>query len=230
MKICGLQKLSLTDYDGYLCATIFLGGCNFLCPYCHNKDLVFLENIKSFLSEEYVLTFLKERKNILEAVCISGGEPTLTLELVLFLKKIKALGYKIKLDTNGSTPKILESLLKEKIIDYVALDIKNDMFSYPETIGLEKFNFNLILESLAVLKKTKTPYELRTTLVKEFHNEKTILNIGNTLKNEKVLFLQKFVDNGTCIKNGLNEVEKPVAEKYQKMLSKFIKNVFLRGY
>ena len=150
MEIYGLEKLSLVDYSNYACAVIFTGGCNFRCPFCHNSGLVDKE-VKP-LSNIEVFEFLKKRKKLLDAVCISGGEPTLQSDLIDFIKKVKSLGYKIKLDTNGTNPTMLMEIIKENLVDYIAMDIKNSFEKYPLTIGLNTLNLDNVKKSIEIIK------------------------------------------------------------------------------
>jgi len=211
-----------------MCATVFTGGCNFNCSFCHNAMLV-REEVKP-LDEAEVLEYLNKRKGLLEAVTISGGEPTLQHDLEDFIIKVKALGYKIKLDTNGTRPEVLKDLLDKGLLDFVAMDIKTCFNDYEKITRAKNELVNKVQESLKILKESSIEYELRTTLVKEFHNEESILKMAKELKDEKILYLQKFVDSGACIENNLTEVEKSEAVKYKEILEKTIKKVVLRGY
>ncbi|MCM1324918.1 MAG: anaerobic ribonucleoside-triphosphate reductase activating protein, partial [Acetobacter sp.] len=154
----------MVDYEGHLCCTVFTAGCNFRCPYCHNSDLVEGKNLHQ-ISEEEFFVFLTKRKGLLDSVCVSGGEPTLQPDLIDFLKKIKALGFQVKLDSNGTAPKLLKELIENKLVDYIAMDIKNSRESYHKTAGNGHFNLKNIEESVEFLKQGKVPYEFRTTLV-----------------------------------------------------------------
>lgn len=228
MEILGLEKVSFVDYEGYVCATIFTGGCNFMCPFCHNSAIV--NKQVNLIEEKQVIDYLASRTKLLDAVTISGGEPTLQTDLKEFIRKVKALGYKIKLDTNGTFPNKVKELLDEKLIDYVAMDIKTCFNDYPLVTGLN-FNWSSkVKETLNILKESKIPYELRTTLVNEFHSENAIKKMAENLKGEKKLYLQKFVDSGECLGSGLSEVEKQTALKYLNILLESIDEVNLRGY
>lgn len=228
MVILGLEKVSLVDYEGNMCATVFTGGCNFNCSFCHNAMLV-REQVKP-LDEKEVLEYLNKRKGLLEAVTISGGEPTLQHDLEEFIIKVKALGYKIKLDTNGTRPEVLKDLINKGLLDFVAMDIKTCFNEYEKITNVKNELAKKVQESLKILKESKVEYELRTTLVNEFHNEETILKMAEELANENILYLQKFVDSGACIENNLSEVPKSDALKYKEILEKTIKTVVLRGY
>ncbi|MBE7074188.1 MAG: anaerobic ribonucleoside-triphosphate reductase activating protein [Clostridiales bacterium] len=228
MKILGLEKVSFVDYEGKICATIFTGGCNFRCPFCHNSSLV--NQTSESIDENTVLDYLKQRTSLLDGVTISGGEPCLQPDLLDFIKKVKKIGYSIKLDTNGTFPNVVEKLAKEKLIDYVAIDIKNSFSHYQAISGVKNPQVANIQTTLKLLKKYNLPYELRTTLVGEFHTTATIQQMASELAGEKILYLQKFVDNGSCISANLSPVQKDDALNFKEILSKTIKNVSLRGY
>lgn len=193
MNIGGLQKLTLIDYPGKLAATIFLSGCNFKCPWCYSGELVLPEKIalQPKISEISVIEFLKSRKDKLEGVVICGGEPTLNKGLPIFLKKIKDIGYSIKLDTNGSNPEILEELVGDKLVDYVAMDIKGMKEDYPEITG-KKVDIRNIEKSINFLKKGLVDYEFRTTVVPRFHKKEDILKIAQWLSGADKYYLQNF--------------------------------------
>ena len=225
----GMEKTSLVDFEGHIVATIFTKGCNFRCPYCHNSDLALNRDINPIPFKE-IIEYLKSRVGIIDGVCVSGGEPTLHKELPYFIKEIKKLNILVKLDTNGSNPAMLKGLIDNKLIDYVAIDIKSGLSGYSKVIGKNSAPINELLESIKILKNSSIGYEFRTTLVKELHNKRDILEIGMLLNGEDKLYLQKFTDHGTCIEDNLHEVEKEKAQEYQGLLSKYIKNVYLRGY
>ena len=246
MLIAGLSKTTLLDYPGRVAATVFMGGCNFRCPFCHNGDLVLKPSSLEKISEEEVLSFLQKRKNVLKGVCITGGEPTLQAELTDFIRKIKKLGYDIKLDTNGYRPEILQSLLRENLLDYVAMDIKNCREKYGVTAGIESFNIKKIEQSMEILKAFKIPYEYRTTVVKGLHTPEDILEIGRWIEEEVFCgyFLQGFQENEKSIQKiqeyNMTAQEKLVFSAFSKeeiqemagMLSKLqgmAGRVFLRG-
>lgn len=228
MEILGLEKVSFVDYEGLVCATVFTGGCNFFCPFCHNSGLVKKESIR--IEEDYILDYLKNRKKLLDAVTISGGEPTLQVDLIEFIKKVKNIGYKVKLDTNGTNPNVLRELITQKLIDYVAMDIKNNFDDYLSITGINISYVENVKKCLKILHESGIDYELRTTLVKGFHEESNIEKMAEDLKGEKLLYLQKFVDSGACNKSGLAEIPKDKALEYKNILNKTIQNVILRGY
>lgn len=227
MKISGLQKLSLVDFDGHLCATIFTSGCNFKCPFCHNSSLVI--NPSNEISEKDVLEFLDKRRKQLDSVCISGGEPTLHKDLPNFIKKIKDLGFLVKLDTNGTNLEMLEYLIENKLIDYVAMDIKNSIENYSLTTNCN-INTDNIERTIKYIMSCGIDYEFRTTLVNEFHTLEDIKRISKLIKGAKKYYLQKFVDNDNCISSDLHEINKTIALEFKELLTKNIPNTNLRGY
>jgi len=227
MNISGLQKLSLVDYEGKTACTIFTSGCNFACPFCHNSSLVY--NQAEHIDTEEVINFLEKRKGLLDGVCVSGGEPTLQYDLYEFISKIKSMGYLVKLDTNGTNCELLEKLINDKLIDYVAMDIKNSLEKYNLTTNC-KTNIENIKKSINFIMTSGIDYEFRTTLIKEFHNKNDIENISSLIANAKRYYLQKFVDNDNCITSGLSEITKDEAKEFQSILKEKIPNTFLRGY
>lgn len=232
--IAGIQKLTLLDYPGHTACTVFLAGCNMRCPFCHNAEL-FGGKVEEVMSTDAFLKFLTTRQGLLDGVCVSGGEPTLTPHLPEFLKKIKALGYAVKLDTNGSRPEILRQLIEENLVDYVAMDVKNSPSRYGETVGLPGFDLAPVEESLRILISGSTPYELRTTLVQQLHDEASIEEMGRWLsslvpgKLPKNLFLQKFVDRDTVVFSGLCAPEENAVSRYADILTPYVEKIALRG-
>ena len=228
MKLGGLEKFSGVDFDGKLACTLFTVGCNFRCPFCHNSPLV-IETEENITEQEF-FDFLQERKHLLNGVCISGGEPTLQKDLVEFISKIKKLGFAVKLDTNGTNPTILQELIASKLIDYVAMDIKNSFNAYSDIIGLKNYDLRSVKKSVEILKKDLVDYEFRTTLVREYHTLENIIELGEDIKGAKKLFLQKFKPADTCLEKDLTEVSKADAELFRDILSENIPQVKLRGY
>ena len=203
MKISGLQKLTLHDYPGKLAATVFLSGCNFRCPFCHNASLVVNPSVGQIEEDEF-FDFLLSRKDRFGAVCVSGGEPTLYSELPSFINRIKEMGFLVKLDTNGYRPSVLRSLVTDGLIDYVAMDIKNSKDSYKKTVGIENFDIVPICESVDFLLSGKVDYEFRTTVVRELHSEKDFVAIADWIGGAKNYFLQSFKDSGDIIGSGFS--------------------------
>lgn len=227
MKIAGIQKLSLVDFDGHISSTIFTSGCNFACAFCHNSSLI--PSSKELLKIDDIFNFLHKRKNMLDSVCITGGEPTLHDDLPEFISKIKDMGYLVKLDTNGTNPEMIKYLVENKLIDYIAMDIKNIPEKYTPIIGLQT-NEDNIKKSIKYIMNCGIDYEFRTTLISEYHQMKDIVEIGKLIKNASKYFLQKFVDNENCLTRNLNEIPKSIALDMQEKLKKYIPNTHLRGY
>lgn len=224
---CGIEKLSLVDFDGYVACTLFTGGCNYRCPFCHNSPLIDNQPTISF---DEILTYLNKRKKMIDAVVITGGEPTLHNELPELIKQIKELGFIIKLDTNGTNPKMLKELIDSKLIDYIAMDIKSSFNSYNIVTGVNNPLLNNVKQSIDILKTSKIDYEFRTTLVKEYHDLNTINEMKELLQGSKKLFLQKFVLRDTCLNQNLHEVDMNIANSYKEILESTISKVLLRGY
>jgi pyruvate formate lyase activating enzyme len=226
MIFYGLQKTTLLDYPAHVAATLFTGGCNFKCPYCHNYNLISPKQSCDTYSEEEILSFLQHRQGILQGVCITGGEPTLLKKLPEFIQKVKKLSLKVKLDTNGSNPAMLKTLIKEQLIDYVAMDIKTTPNQYPLIAGSDQFT-PLVLESVEILKNSSIPYEFRTTIVKELHTDKEILEIGKWLKGCNQYFLQTYKDNPQ-IPYLLHAHNEETMEHFASLLREFIPIVSIR--
>ena len=228
MKICGLNKTTLLDYPGCVAATVFAGGCNFRCPFCHNGDLVLHSAKMKEYSEEEVLNFLNKRKNVLEGVCVTGGEPTLYSDLPEFIAKIKAMGYKVKLDTNGSSPKMLKRLVEGKLVDYVAMDIKAPVSEYNKVCGVQ-VETESVQQSVDYLKQGEVLYEFRTTVVKELHTKQDILEIGKWILGAENYYLQSYRETDENICKGFSAMEKEELFELEMELKKSIKNVKVRG-
>ena len=229
IKIYGLQKLSLLDYPGKMACTIFTGGCNFRCPFCHNKSLVFLNPNEQEISSDEVLSYLEERKNVLDGICVTGGEPLLHGGLKDFLRQVRQTNLKIKLDTNGSNLEKLKELVDEGLIDYVAMDIKNSKVLYPQTVGIPEFKFDEVEKSIKYLLEDHIDYEFRTTLVKEFHESTNFDDLGKMIQGCKHYYLQQFEDHGTCIEQGLSALPKERVVKIKEIMQKYCGDVQIRG-
>ncbi len=229
MYFSGFQKLTLLDYPGKIACLLFTSGCNFRCPFCHNASLVTHIDNNIFYSDNEILEYLKKRKGILEGVCISGGEPLLHKELIVFIKKVKELGFPVKLDTNGSKPDELNTLINNKLIDYVAMDIKNSREKYSLTTGVENIDLSQIEKSIDILLSSDIEYEFRTTIVNEYHTLEDIESIGKLISGAKRYFLQNFIDSGDLIGNNMSAVETTVIKNMQKTASKYVQNVEVRG-
>ncbi|MBE7040831.1 MAG: anaerobic ribonucleoside-triphosphate reductase activating protein [Ruminococcaceae bacterium] len=230
MNFSGFQKLTLLDYPEHVACTLFTKGCNFRCPFCHNALLVTETQEKGeTYSDESVLSYLTKRVGILDGVCITGGEPLLQKELPDFIRKVKALGYQVKLDTNGSFPDRLASLVNEGLLDYVAMDIKNSMERYGETIAVPDFDTTPIEESIDFLLEGRVAYEFRTTVVAEFHTTQDIVAIAKRIQGAPKYFLQIFVDSGCLIGENLHSVDKNVMENMKNAAAEHLSEVSLRG-
>ena len=234
MNISGLQKMTLLDYPGKVACTVFLFGCNYRCPFCHNAEL--LEGkAEPLMTKEEFLSFLSKRTGLLDAVCISGGEPTLSAGLKELMADIKTLGFSVKLDTNGSRPAILKELVEAGLVDYVAMDIKNGPSRYAETCGLPKVDLAAIEESAAFLMSGAVDSEFRTTVVDPLHDEDSILEMGRWLhkiagdKPVKKIFLQPFVDRDTVVFSGLSAPNPAQMATFVELLKPFALEINVRG-
>lgn len=228
MEIYGINKLTLLDFPNLTACTIFTGGCNFRCPFCHNAELVYCYGKPAINSEEF-FAFLDKRKNVLDGVCITGGEPTLNNDLPLFIKEIKNYGYKVKLDTNGSNFDMLENVVLSKLVDYVAMDIKSCIENYGEAAGIENFDITSVKKSAAFLIDCGIEYEFRTTVVKELHNEECFEKIGKWLKGAKAFYLQQFNDKNILSEKNFSPCSLEEMTKYRGILASFVKKSGLRG-
>ena len=228
MQFYGLQKTTLLDYPEHVAATVFTSGCNFRCPFCHNMNLV--EDISvPVISEEEILSFLDSRKKILDGVCITGGEPTINPDLPDFIRKIKDLGLNVKLDTNGTNPDMLKSLIDQSLIDYVAMDIKTSIDNYPEVCGIDNFDSSSIIESIDILINSSIDYEFRTTMIKEYHNSQVMDNIGKMLKGCNAYYLQSFKDSDFVPNHSLHAYNKEELSAFAQQLNSYIGKVEIRG-
>lgn len=230
MQIFGMEKLSLVDYDGKVCCTLFTAGCNFKCGFCHNGPLVIGVDKLSPLNEDEVLSYIESRKKLLDAVCVSGGEPTLYPDLPKFLEKIKKFGLDIKLDTNGTNPQMIKTLKDNALIDYFAMDIKNDKENYGKIIGTYGYDTKKIEKSVDFLISTNQNYEFRTTLIKEFHSLDNMIAIGKWIKGAIKYRLQQFKETEGCIDKGLSAIDENTAKSFVSALKEFVPNTELRGY
>ena len=234
MKIVGIQKLTLLDYPGKVACTVFLDGCNFRCPFCHNAELLGAD-IAPVMTVEALLAFLKKRQGILEGVCITGGEPTIHPELFELLRSIRELGFAVKLDTNGYRPRSLRMILEEGLVDYVAMDLKSSPEGYGEAVGLSAPELGRIGESIRLLLGSGVDFELRTTVVKPIHCAETIQNMAEWLmevtngKPVPRLFVQPFVDRDTVPTGGLSAPAGEELELFREILKNCAETVALRG-
>lgn len=229
MRIQGLQKLTLLDYPEKVACTVFTAGCNFRCPFCHNASLVVNIPEKAEITEEAFFSFLKKRQGILDGVCVTGGEPLLQPGIEKFIRQIKELGYAVKLDTNGSFPEKLKYLVKEGLVDYVAMDIKNSLEAYSETAGIDDRFLEAIQESVNFLKTGTVDYEFRTTVTKNFHNEVELKKIGQWIQGTEKYFLQSFVDSGDLISSSIQGCDEKEMKEFLSIVKSYIPNTKLRG-
>lgn len=229
MIIKGIQKTSMVDYPGLLCATIFTPGCNLRCPFCHNSALVIGDNSDSRIEEEDLLYFLAERKGRLDALCISGGEPLLQKGVIEFAAKVKDLGYKVKIDTNGFFPAHLADVLSSGVADYIAMDIKNSPDLYGKTVGVPDIDLSPVLQSIELLKNGNTPYEFRTTVSKTFHTAKSLAEAGKLIEGADYWYLQAFKNSGNLIDNSVVGYDENELQNLCNLLQSYAKHVVLRG-
>lgn len=240
MQICGLNKTTLLDYPGCVACTIFLGGCNLRCPFCHNASLA-LGTAECAFSKEDIFSFLKKRRGILTSVCISGGEPTINADLPDFIAEIKKLGYKIKLDTNGTNPKMLDALIRSGLIDYCAMDIKNSFEKYGASVNFEcsgfepAYDIEDIKKSAALLlsqpcqDESGFSYEFRTTLVKELHNESDIILICRAISGARAYFLQPYKESSGVLNPRFSAHGDDTLARFVQLSREYIPNTCLRG-
>lgn len=229
MRIDGLQKMTLLDFPGKVACTVFTGGCNFRCPFCHNALLVTELPENPDYTVDEILSFLKKRSGLLDGVAITGGEPLMNPDIADFIKQIRELGYAVKLDTNGSYPDRLKSIVAKGLVDYVAMDIKNCKEKYAETIGLKSYDLSKIEESVEFLKSGTVDYEFRTTIVNEFHTVEDIRKAAEWIKGAKRYFLQNFVDSGNLIDGSVTGVGKQTMLDMQKAAADFVPQTEIRG-
>lgn len=243
MIISGLQKTTLLDYPEHVAATIFLGGCNFRCPFCHNMDIVELskflvpeENVGKYTQED-IFSFLKKRSGVLDGVCITGGEPTIYKELPNFIRSIKEIRNKendrpflIKLDTNGTNPEMLKDLIENKLIDYIAMDIKSSIDTYKDVAGVSSDEIpNDVMKSVKIIMNSSIDYEFRTTIVKDYHDENVMRNIGKLISGAKRYYLQSFIDSEYVPNHELQACDKDTLISFVDIMKEYVEIVELRG-
>lgn len=229
MNICGLQKLSMVDYPGKLAATVFTGGCNLRCPFCHNALLVTRLNESPRLDTDEVLAFLRSRRSLLDAVVLSGGEPLLQPGAADFLATVKDMGYLVKLDTNGCYPDALEEILSKRFVDYVAMDIKNSREKYGITVGIPDFDLTPIDESIRLIRESGIDYEFRTTAVRQFHTAADFTAIGRWLHGSKNYYIQNFNDSGNLIGSGMSGFSEEELRSFAGSLTGDFEFIGIRG-
>lgn len=228
MKIHGLQKMTLLDFPGRVACTVFLGGCDFRCPFCHNYELVD-GSAPAIMEEDELFTFLQQRRGLLDGVAVTGGEPCLRPDLPDLLRRIRAMGYKTKLDTNGTHPELLRTVLEEGLADYVAMDIKNSPEQYARTVGLPAVNMAPVRESVKLLMAGKTDYEFRTTVVAELHAAADFEAIGQWIAGARRYFLQAFTDRDSVPFAGLHAPDAETMRRYADIVRPFVPQTFVRG-
>ncbi len=229
MIIHGFNKTTLLDYPGKLACSVFTGNCNFRCVFCQNASLVLEPENEPVISDREVLDIIENRKNILQGVCISGGEPTLDPGLRDFIIKVREIGLPVKLDTNGYMPDVLEVLLRDGLLDMVAMDIKSDLEGYAEIAGLDHFDKERVQKSVDIIINSGVKYEFRTTVVKEYFTEKTAVGIGEWLKGAKALYLQAFRDSDDVMVQGLHGYDIEDLLRFRDILRRYIEKVEIRG-
>lgn len=229
LPIKGIQKLSLIDYPKKLCATIFVGECNFRCSYCYNVSLVLEPKNLRTIPEQDVLDFLSERKGFLDGICVGGGEPTIHKELPIFLSRVKKLGFLVKVDTNGSKPKMLKRLIDEGLVDYIAMDVKAPLRKYRETVRAE-VNIESIKESIGLIRASDIDYEFRITVVPRLTTEDDLLEIAKMLKSSKRFVIQQFKPGRTLDESfkDVSPYSKEKLEEFKRKLAPFFKECKLR--
>ena len=229
MNIQGLQKLTLLDYPGKMACTIFTGGCNLRCPFCHNASIVLNPSAEGEFTVDEITAFLKKRQGILEGVVVTGGEPLMQKDIFEFIEGIRKLGYSVKLDTNGTYPEKLRELIDRGLVDYVAMDIKASPAGYPPAVGIGGYDISKITQSVNLLLEGRVDYEFRTTGVREFHSIFDMNALGEFIKGAKRHYLQAFRDSGELIGFGLSEVPKAEMEEMRQIMLNYVENCELRG-
>lgn len=228
MKIGGFQKLTLLDFPGRCACTVFTVGCNLRCPFCHNASLVTGQDV-DLIAEDEVLSLLQKRQGVLDGVCFTGGEPLLQPDLTDFIRRIRALGFAVKLDTNGTLPDRLKPLLDEGLVDYVAMDVKNSPERYAETVGVPGFDVTNIEQSMRILQSGKVPFEFRTTVMRELHEPKDFQKIADWIAGDEPYYLQQFVDSGALLEGGFSAYSKAEMEAFLPLISPKVPRVAIRG-
>ena len=228
--ITGLQKLTLLDFPGKVACTLFTKGCNMRCPFCHNASLVVRADEQPPYDNYELLEFLKKRFGLLDGVAITGGEPTLWPGLYDFIAEVKKIGYEVKLDTNGTRPDVIKKLVADRLVDYIAMDIKNCREKYGATIGFdESYDLTAIDESINFLMESNVDFEFRTTVTRQFHTTEDIVKIGEWIRGNEKYFLQQFKDSGDIIGEGLSEYNKEDMEALLDEIRQFVPNAQVRG-
>jgi pyruvate formate lyase activating enzyme len=227
MEINGIQKLTLLDYPGRMACTVFLSGCDLRCPFCHNSEL--WGAAPAVMDDKELLSFLEKRRGMLEGVVFTGGEALLRPELPELIKKVKDMGFLVKLDTNGTHPERLASLIDEGLADYIAMDVKNDLDRYALTCGREEMDLDAIKQSIAILLEGRIPYEFRTTVVSPLHDEASFINIAKLIEGADNYYLQPFADRDTVLYKGFDAPTKEEMQRYLEIVKPHVKHAQIRG-
>lgn len=228
MQIHGLQKMTLLDFPGKVACTVFLGGCDFRCPFCHNWDILD-PSTPVIMEEDEFYKFLDKREGLLDGVAITGGEPLLRTGMVDFIKGIKSRGFLVKLDTNGNHPDRLKELVSEGLLDYVAVDVKNNKERYGETVGIPMLDISKIEETISFLLEGNVPYEFRTTVLRQFHDADSFKGIAEWIEGAEHYFIQSFVDRETVPFSGLEAYSPEELEEFKKLVEPHVKHIDIRG-
>ena len=228
MKLCGLQKLTLLDFPGRVACTVFTGGCNFRCPFCYNAQLVMLPAGHDVLSVDKFFAFLEKRRGVLDGVAITGGEPLLHADIADFIRRIRGMGFAVKLDTNGSFPDQLKALVREGLVDYVAMDIKHAPEWYSAAVGIDGFDTARVEQSIDFLLSGAVPYEFRTTVVAEIHQDGDFAAIGRRIRGAQRYFLQAFRDEGDLLTGGLTAPTREQLEAWRDEIAPYVGEAVIR--
>lgn len=228
MVINGLQKLTLLDFPAHTAAIVFTAGCDLRCPFCHNAPLVSRIRLDERLDEEEIFFYLEKRFGILDGVCVSGGEPLLQKDIFSFLERVKAMGYAVKLDTNGSSPEKLREAIDRGLVDYVAMDVKNAPELYSKTTGIKDLDIAPFAKSRDILLSSSVDYEFRTTVTNELHTPESVAAAAEWIGGAKRYFIQNFKDSGDTVGEGMTPVAQKMLEEMKKEASKFVENVHIR--
>ena len=228
MKIHGLQKMTLLDFPGKVACTVFFGGCDMRCPFCHNAELLD-GSAPPVMDEDELLSFLKKRQGLLDGVAFTGGEPLLQKDLPELAGRIRELGYPVKLDTNGTNPERLRKMIRDGLVQYVAMDIKNSQDRYAETAGMKVLDMGPVRESVSLLLEGTTDYEFRTTAVAELHDDRSFEQIGRWIKGARRYYLQRFTDRETVPFGGFHSPTEEQMHRWADIVRPFIPAVELRG-
>lgn len=228
MQIHGLQKMTLLDFPGKVACTVFLGGCDFRCPFCHNWDILD-PSTPVIMEEDEFYKFLDKREGLLDGVAITGGEPLLRTGMADFIKGIRSRGFLVKLDTNGNHPDRLKELVSEGLLDYVAVDVKNNKERYGETVGIPMLDISKIEETISFLLEGNVPYEFRTTVLRQFHDADSFKGIAEWIEGAEHYFIQSFVDRETVPFSGLEAYSPEELEEFKKLVEPHVKHIDIRG-